>query len=86
MRAVAKDLIDVEISDEIIKTLQDEFFRVMRKHGICEGEFVENGRVVANPEWTMCKTLFFNMIEDALQMAFFFAAPKDLEAYPIKED
>ena len=85
MRKVAKQIIEKPIKKEIITKLQNHFFQIMRDNNIKEGEWIENGRQMANPEWTMCKVLFFDKLVNNLTMSFLYLdVPKDLLAYKNK--
>lgn len=56
---VYKDIhaIKIDINDSF-KTSLDKFYEVMRKHGICQGTWVGNGRQCNTPEWCMCFEVF----------------------------
>ena len=85
MRQIARDIIKIKISeDKTLKQLFEMFYDVMRKHGIYEGEMSCDGAGVlkANPEWTICKCLFFSQISQYIEFESCFGsleAPEDVE-------
>ncbi len=84
MRKVAEEIIGIKIKNQGLNTLRKQFYQIMRDNGIKEGEWADNGnsRLIANPEWTLCKTLFIDQVRGALEMVFLFnSTPEDLEAY-----
>ena len=62
MRKVAEEIIGMKIKNQGLTTLTKKFYQIMRDNGIKEGEWEKGGnsRLVANYEWTMCKTLFLS--------------------------
>jgi hypothetical protein len=82
MRKVSKQIIKTPIDQSIINKLRNQFFKIIRENGIKEGEWVKNGRLTSNFEWTMCKVLFFENLQGKLELSFLFDnVPKDLMAY-----
>lgn len=82
MRKVSKGIIDIKISDKTIRNILNKFYGVMRENGIKEGEWIQNGRNVANPEWTACETLFLDTLMGKFHMALLLNnTPEDLKAY-----
>ena len=83
LEIVYKDINSIKIdSKDSFETTLNKFYEVMRKHGICQGVWSENGRTVCNAEWIMCyaafkqhKVLMFDVFE-CLN-----APPDDLLAY-----
>lgn len=57
---VYQDIMSINITgNDSFKSSLDKFYEVMRKHGICQGEWTENGsRRVCNPEWTLCYSAY----------------------------
>lgn len=88
MRKVSKDIINMfnkETSGKLtLEQCYDKFYKIMRKHGITQGEWSQNGagRIVSNFEWTACMNIFKESI-----MSWFFwrglieEVPKDLMGY-----
>lgn len=86
MAAISKDIIHVEIEDEIIEKLNEKFYEIARKHGIKWGTKVENGTAGANFEWTIAKDFFLHTIFNKLQYDSMFHYPEDLKHYDEEED
>ena len=87
MGDVLKDLNDITIyHKDSIETLMNKFYAIMRKWGICQGEWTENGsRICANPEWVLCWEYFKNMKILSLDLWLALSTPpKDLLAYGSK--
>ena len=66
------------------KSLQDQFFAIMRKYGIKQGNWSANGygRAVATPEWSFATAAMHQRISSSLNMFFLLAhVPTDLQAY-----
>ena len=56
---IYNDILSIEISmDDSFRTSLDKFYNVMRKWGICQGTWTENGRTVCTAEWNMCWQVF----------------------------
>lgn len=86
MRAVAKDIItfNTKRKDYTHKQEMAIFYRIMRKHGIKEGEWSKtgNGRICNNFEWTMCLALFRDTCDGNKMLTTLLGnTPKDLLAY-----
>ena len=86
LREVAEDLIKTKfVTDKEITKILNRFYKIMRKHGICEGTLTKNknGRILNNFEWTMCKDLFVRKIQSDIEMAGLLGSltPQDLEHY-----
>jgi hypothetical protein len=86
MRKVAKDIIDLELPDEMIQDVKDMFFEVMRNNGVKLGTKNEsgNGITMSNPEWTMCRVLFLDQLVNKLEWNFIMDMmdiPEDLKCY-----
>lgn len=82
---IYKDInaIKIEATDSF-DTLVKKFYKVMGKHGICQGTWSENGkgRLTDNPEWCMCWNTFKSNIEAKLTLFYLFSnPPKKLLAY-----
>lgn len=87
IREVSKDIISLKFKKtDTLKSCMNKFFEVMKKHGIKEGtpsfneDGKEVGRNVANFEWTMCKTLFMQRLDDFFTIEFLLgdSTPKEL--------
>jgi len=87
MRAVAKDIIffNQKRKDLTHKQVMDAFYKIMRKHGIKQGEWDKDGsgRIMANFEWSMCLTLIMDThnANNSCERLFNDKTPSDLEAY-----
>lgn len=86
MREIAKDIINhnkYPYKDYTHKESMQIFHKIMRKHGIKQGEWSEGGgRIVSNFEWIMCKTLFLDTVMNNKNMSMMFDdIPNDLMAY-----
>ena len=54
----------------------------MTKNGVCQDEWIDNGRCVSNPEWVLCQTAFEARIQQGLLWITLMAEPpKNLLAY-----
>jgi hypothetical protein len=54
----------------------------MTKHGICQGIWSDNRRVVANPEWNLCYYCLKSHIEASFNWKYILTTPpKHLLAY-----
>lgn len=63
-------------------TLLKKFYKVMAKHGICQGNWSEKGRKVSTPEWCMCWHTFRSLVNATLNIVGFMSQPpKHLLAY-----
>lgn len=85
MREIAKDIINhnpYPRKDYTHKESMHIFYKIMRKHGIKEGEWSGGGRIVSNFEWTMCKALFLDTVMSNKNMSMLLGdTPNDLLAY-----
>lgn len=75
--------IDIKPTDTHKSSL-DKFYKIMRKHGIKQGTWSEDGvgRILSNPEWVM----FYDIFKSIIDKHYIFATllkspPKDLMAY-----
>ena len=84
---IAKDIISIKLDkSDTLEICMNKFFDVMRKYGIKEGtiRFDKNGkstgRICDNPEWCICKSLFFRSFENFLELQILFGncVPEDL--------
>jgi hypothetical protein len=80
---IYKDIQNIEIKPtDSFKTSLNKFYAVMRKWGIKQGEWSENGRTVVNAEWNMCWQVFKSHKILALDLWLLLSEPpKDLLAY-----
>ena len=74
---IAKELINIanKLADDdktTIEKVHETFFKLMKKHDISWGEKEGNGIVGATPQWTMCKTLFFEHFNGRMDIKFLF--------------
>jgi len=86
MRAVARDIIDFNKERKDLKhsEVMKGFYAIMKKHGIKQGEWSENGgRTCNNPEWTMCLHLMRDTVHLNTQLQDLFGdkMPAELQAY-----
>ncbi len=77
---IARQIIETELPDEIIQHIKAEFFQIMRANKIYKGESSKNsiGTICDNFEWTMCKTLFLDVVRSHIEISIFFDTPKDV--------
>ncbi len=80
LKAVAEELTSIEITDDkTIKNLYEEFYAVMRKHGIKQGTKNESGGItMCNAEWSVCHTHFEKKIQLHFILHHMLNCPKDL--------
>jgi len=66
MRQVSKDLIDIKITSRAsFRSMKNEFWKIMRKHGIKRGTKSKDGSVLGNNfEWTICENLFLLRVQN----------------------
>ena len=65
-----------------LDSLINQFYAIMRKYGICQCEWTENGRRGNNAEWCMCYCAFEQNLTSKLTLLFLLSKPpKDLLAY-----
>lgn len=88
MRAVAKDIIDLEINPEFLEELAQQFYEIAKKHGLRWGSKEEsnNGTLGANPEWTMAKTFFLDTVKNSLLWKMLLKHPEHLDHYEKEVD
>lgn len=56
---IYNDIIEIEIDEnDSFKTSLNKFYDVMRKWGICQGNWSGNGRTCCTAEWNMCYQVF----------------------------
>ena len=56
---IYEDILSIKIDmNDSFKSSMDKFYNVMRKWGVCQGTWSENGRTVNNAEWNMCFQVF----------------------------
>lgn len=80
---IYKDIlgIKIKVTDSFQSSL-DKFYKVMRKWGIKQGTWSENGRTACNAEWIMCFSVFKQHKILALDIWLCLNnPPKDLLAY-----
>ncbi len=82
---VYKDILAIKIEERTtIQKIADQFYEVMRKYGIKQGTWIENGlgRAVANPEWSFALDALHKIIFNKVPLFFLFHnVPADLLAY-----
>jgi hypothetical protein len=80
---VYKDLNAIKIeSSDSFDTLAKKFYAVMTKYGICQGNWSENGRSVASPEWCICWHNFMSTVQSRFNWIYLMSQPpKHLLAY-----
>lgn len=84
LQKIYEDILAIKISEkDNFKSCMNKFYDVMRKWGIKQGEWTENGsRLINNAEWNMCFQIFKN--HKILQFDIWLSLstpPKDLLAY-----
>jgi hypothetical protein len=68
--------------DTTLNMVLKEFYDVMRKHGIKEGTWSENGRTICNGEWIVFRETLRSRWEMAFTMqSLVNEVPEDLLAY-----
>jgi hypothetical protein len=81
---IYRDLLAIKIdANDSFKSSMDKFYDVMRKWGICQGTWTENGsRFVNTAEWNMCFQVFKSNKILALDTWLILSEPpEDLLAY-----
>lgn len=86
IREVAKDIIGLKFEKtDTLKICMNKFFDVMKKHGIKQGtpSFNDEGKEVGttcdNFEWTICKQMFMERVQDFFEIEMLFGnIPKEL--------
>ncbi len=80
---VYKDIIGIKVEKkDTIQTLLNRFYEVMTKHGICQGNWSENGRTISTAEWNICWHTFKGHIQTKLMwVGLMSQPPKHLLAY-----
>ena len=80
---IYRDIVAIKIDGkDSFNSLLKKFYDVMRKWGICQGTWTDNGRSCNNAEWNMCYTIFQQHIN--LELTWYGLLnepPKDLLAY-----
>ena len=82
--AVYKDVNSIKVNiNDSFKDLLEKFYKVMRKHGIKQGTWTENGsRLSSNGEWCMCYQVFRVRVDSEwMWFTLLNEPPKDLLAY-----
>jgi hypothetical protein len=81
MRKVAEDIITMKVGrDASVGSLEKEFYKIMRKHGIKWGKKTpkNSGSIGANFEWTMANALFRDRIVGQIELNMLLDFPEDL--------
>lgn len=80
---VYNDIYGIEITPkDSFETLINKFYSVMSKWGICQGNWVGDGRTVNTPEWCICWNVFKSKIDSQFMwMELMSEPPKHLLAY-----
>jgi len=83
LNAIYNDILSIKIdSEDSFKTSTDKFYEIMRKYGICQGTWSENGRLCNNAEWNMCFSAFRQHKILSFDMFIMLSEPpEDLLAY-----
>jgi hypothetical protein len=84
MGEIYKDIKSIEIdANASLQSHVDKFYKVMRKWGICQGNWTEGGgRSISTPEWCMCFMVFKDHFKAKFDFYFILSTPpKDLLAY-----
>lgn len=81
MKEIAKEIIEIKFKQEdTIQDCMDNFYQIMHKYNIKEGTATENGRTVANYDWTMCLQLFKDMLSSHIDIEILLGnVPEDLK-------
>jgi len=67
---------------DTFQSLIDKFYSVMRKWGVCHGNWSENGRTAVSAEWNMCFNVFWdNVVLGFRVWVLLTTPPDDLLAY-----
>jgi hypothetical protein len=71
---VAKDLSDFKLPDEYIEHIKSEFYRIMKENEVYQGTRSADGVGVLcnNFEWTMCQTMFVDVIKRQIEWSMVF--------------
>ncbi len=80
---VYKDINAIKIeSTDSFDTLMKKFYAIMTKHGICQGNWVGNGRSISSPEWCICYNTFKHNVESRFNIMYLLSnTPEHLLAY-----
>lgn len=85
LQGVATDLLAIKFkATDSYNTNIKKFYTVMRKHGIKEGHWSQDGvaRIVSSPEWSMCYEFFKSLMEGHnIFLRLMQVPPADLLAY-----
>ncbi|KPJ57655.1 MAG: hypothetical protein AMJ42_04565 [Deltaproteobacteria bacterium DG_8] len=86
LKAVGKDIVhleDKEAAKKNISELIEQFYAIMRKHGIKWGTKDEDcgGTTGANFEWTLCKDAFIYRVTSLIEWEMLVNPPEDLMHY-----
>lgn len=86
LNVIYKELNGIKVEEnDTIKMLFDKFYDIMRKWGICQGEWNGNGRTISNAEWVICHNVFLNKINSVMTLwGLMNDVPEDLQAYEKK--
>lgn len=86
MRTIAEEITNIKIKGKTTRKLLNEFFEIMRKHGIKQSIKIEHKdhtiSYAGNTfEWTMASDFFAEHIKDEIYWQVAFFAPEDLQVY-----
>lgn len=85
LEEVYSDLMDIKIDHkDSFETSMNKFYEVMRKHGICQGQYNENGnRSMITAEWNLCFNTFKlnKLLAFDLWLLLLGETPEDLLGY-----
>lgn len=88
MSAVGRDIMNIKIDmDRTFNETMNDFYDIMRKHGIKQGTRNGNAITLNNFEWTMCFNLFIGRFDYELRFkSMIDGIPEDLHAYDEEDD
>ena len=76
MGKIYKDINGIKIDEkDSFGSLLKKFYTIMESNGICQGNWTENGRTMATPEWCMCWQVFKSNIEAKINWMFLMCDP-----------
>lgn len=81
LSAVAADLIDLKVKPtDSFATLQRQFYRIMRRHGVKQGTKTATGGILCNnPDWQGAQDIFLARVASTYEWEMTCAkTPKDL--------
>jgi hypothetical protein len=87
LKAVGKDIVhfeDKEAAKKAVRELLEQFYDIMRKHGIKWGTKDDDscgGISGANFEWTLCKDSFIYRVTSLMEWEMLLNPPDDLMHY-----